>query len=296
MERVLIVEDSEMQARFLMSLLQQSYRVEICTKPEEALVHVRRFKPCLILMDIVMPEINGFELLAIMKKEKDLNGIPVILISGLSDVGDEKRGLDLGAVDYIVKPYSADIVMARVRTHVRIFTLQRSLEELMRMDALTGIFNRRYVEDCVQDQLAGAAADSTYYSLGIIDVDYFKKYNDHYGHLGGDAALRVVAQTAGNCLTKKGSFIARYGGEEFLFGLRGADPMESLKVAEEMRKKIMAAQIQHARSTVAPVITVSIGGLSGIPKNGEELKAWIDKADSLLYKAKAAGRNRVFWE
>lgn len=296
MEKILIVDDSAVQAKVLQGLLEGEYQVMTCNQPLDTMAKAWQFEPCLILLDIIMPQISGFDVLRSLKSQESTKDIPVILISSMSDVGHEKQGLDLGAVDYIVKPYSEEIVKARVRTHVRIYVLQRSMEQLMQTDALTGVYNRRYVDDVCHKAWQRAMDKGERFSLGLLDVDYFKKYNDQYGHLQGDDALRDVALCMTQCLGAAGQFVARYGGEEFLFGMESLNGAESQALGQGVRSAIEGLQIPHEASLVGPVVTASIGGITRVPQPGETLEGWLRQVDGLLYRAKSQGRNQVVWQ
>ena len=295
MERILIIDDSVVQSQFLKSILEDEYVVEVCNYGLKSIEHAKQFRPMLILLDIIMPEISGFELLIRLKLQHELKDVPIILISGMSDVGHEEQGLKMGAVDYIVKPYSKEIVKARVKTHIRIYNLQRSMEEVMRMDPLTGVFNRRYLDERCELAWMCCMKNQQPFSMGMIDVDYFKKYNDTYGHLGGDAILRIVAQTAKGCLESSDeNFVARYGGEEFLFVMPNMPLAPAKNMGDTICNGISALKITH-KEAPEKILTLSIGGITKVPQIGETLQTWIERVDNLLYQAKNNGKNCVIW-
>lgn len=294
MESILVVDDSLVQGMALRNILEQEYHVEICRSGEEALEKAPALLPSLILLDVIMQGMNGFETLVRLKELSATQNIPVILITSLSDVGNEEKGLSLGAVDYIVKPFNPSIVQARVRTHTQLYSYRRTFEALAMIDGMTGIPNRRYYEKQSKAEWFRAMRDQRPLSIGLMDVDFFKQYNDLYGHPNGDEALIRVAHILAGSLHRSSDFSARYGGEEFIFLLPNT-PIESAKqIAGEICRKIEALHIPHEGSKHS-VLTVSIGGVTVIPSKDQDFVDCVQTVDKMLYRAKESGRNMVIW-
>lgn len=295
MEDILIIDDSLVQASVLKNILKEDYRVEICPSGRHG-VQVAQEQPfSLILLDVIMPGWDGFEVLAQLKQKEGSRDIPVILITSLSDVGNEEKGLRLGAVDYIVKPFNAHIVKARVHTHTQLYAYRRTFADLALLDGLTGIPNRRnYDERCLREW-GRAAREGGTLSIGLIDIDYFKQYNDRYGHPKGDEVLREVARAIAGRLHPAVDFAGRYGGEEFVFLLPDTSWAHSVGVAEEIRAGVEALRIPHTGSGVSEYVTVSIGGMTAAPGPGDQYEAAFQLVDGMLYRAKNCGRNQVVW-
>lgn len=296
MEKILIIDDSLVQAHSLKGILEPQYQVEVCVDSVMGVGRAEEIQPALILLDVVMPKLDGFEVLKALKESAVAGGVPVILITSLSDVGNEEKGLTLGAVDYIVKPFNAGIVRARVRTHTELYAYRRAADQLARVDGLTGIHNRRYADERGREEWFRAMRQGESISIGMLDIDHFKQYNDRYGHPAGDCALRAVAQSLTGVLRRASEFAARSGGEEFLFVMADDSAFQGAALAERIRRAVEALAIPHEGSATGRVLTVSVGGITHAPKIGDSLELWLERADKLLYQAKAGGRNRVVWD
>ena len=294
MESILIVDDSLLQATALKNILEEEYHIYTCRSGEEAIKEAEVLLPSLILLDIVMKGIDGFETLIRLKKQASTKNIPVILISSLTDMGNEEKGLNLGAVDYIVKPFNASIVRARVRTHTQLYSFRRTFETLAMIDGLTGIPNRRYYDDQSSVEWFRAMHDKQPLSVGLLDVDYFKQFNDLYGHPKGDDVLVEVAHSITDCLHCPRGFAARYGGEEFIFLLPNTPGFYGEKSAWRICRKIEALRIPH-QGAPGSVLTVSIGGITVVPSEEKNYVDYVQIVDNMLYRAKNGGRNTVVW-
>jgi diguanylate cyclase (GGDEF)-like protein len=219
----------------------------------------------------------------------------VIFVSALDRPEDEEHGLDLGAVDYITKPFHPSIVRKRVRNHLQSEHHRRLLEKLAMIDSLTEIANRRRYDEALDNEWRRCLRDQSPLSLAIIDVDHFKNYNDRLGHAAGDIVLHQIAQTLNHLVQRPGDLAARYGGEEFVLLLPGTDQEDAKQLGEKLRTMIEDLALPHPDSPVAPVITVSIGGVSQIPDQAQLDPHFFADADAALYAAKKQGRNRVIW-
>jgi len=289
---VLIVDDEISNLRVLTHILSQDYTIYTAKNGENALQKAARYRPDIILLDIVMPGIDGYQVLAELKKTAATEKIPVIIVTGLSSVEDEQRGLSLNAADYISKPFSSMIVRLRVRNQVQIVNQLRTIERLSMLDQLTGVPNRRSFDERIEAEWKRAAREHSPTSILVMDIDRFKNYNDTYGHQQGDAALREIAGVLSRSLKRPSDFVSRWGGEEFVALLPGTPLDGAMEIAEGMRRDVEAAEIAHGDGSVSKV-TISIGVNTQVPAQSSLIDPFISAADKALYGAKAAGRNKV---
>jgi diguanylate cyclase (GGDEF)-like protein len=293
--RILAVDDEKANLLVLNHILAE-YTIVTAASGTEALERVAADKPDLILLDIIMPGIDGFEVLKRLKENEETAAIPVIIITGLSSDDDEEKGLLLGAVDYITKPFKNHIVQARVRTHIQIVRQMRTIEQLGLIDPLTGIANRRSFDDRIALEWRRAHREHKPLSFMMMDVDKFKVYNDTYGHPQGDALLRELAKIFAAAAKRAADLACRLGGEEFGVLLPETDMDAALQTAEKIRLSVEALRVptkaegQDGSLTQA---TISIGVVSMIPDDSMPAADFIAWADKRLYAAKAGGRNRV---
>lgn len=292
--RILIVDDEKINLKVLADLLKDEYTPVLAKSGEQALQHAfGDFPPDLVLLDVVMPQMGGYEIIRHLKDTDKTKNIPVIFVTALKSIEDEEYGFKLGAVDYITKPFSSPIVKMRVRNHLRIVHQYKLLDQLAHLDGLTEISNRRRFDEVFQKEWARSARNKTPFSVAMVDVDFFKQYNDHYGHAMGDIALQKIAKALGHVLRRPADLIARYGGEEFVLLLPETDAAAAKVVAERGLEVITELNIPHRFSTAADTVTVSIG-VTTIHRNEEILpQAFLEAADQNLYQAKKSGRNRV---
>ncbi len=296
-DTILVVDDERGNRAILTELLGDVHKLILAKNGVQALALAREHLPDLILLDVLMPEMDGHQLIRLLKQDDASRHIPVIFISALDSVMDEEVGLELGAVDYIAKPFHPAIVKARVRNHLQAYRQRQMLERLANIDALTGIPNRRHFEESLANEVRRCARAEVSLSLVMVDVDYFKKFNDHYGHGAGDLILRKIAETIQKVLNRPGDFVARYGGEEFVLILPGSDVRGGKRVTEKIRAAVEALGVQHACSKVSEWITVSLGGATVVSTlNQAEVDGLLIMADRRLYEAKNQGRNCVVWD
>lgn len=294
MEKVLIVDDSVVQAAQLKSILDDEYDITIAQTAEDGLRRASSEDFSLILLDVVMPGMDGFTLLKKLKEEIVTQNVPVILITSLSDALNEQHGLVLGAVDYIVKPFNSLIVQARVNTHIKLYQYRRQIEQQSMTDQLTGIANRRRYEQYSLTKWNEAIRLHVPFSICMFDIDRFKVYNDTFGHPAGDKVIASVAQAAASHLQRSTDFLARYGGEEFVALSLGDRSEQIFAHLKKIRQAVEDLHIPHDPS-VSPWVTVSIGGVTVIPEMGSSFDFYLKIADTMLYDAKKKGRNRVVW-
>lgn len=292
--RILIVDDEKMNLKVLADLLREDYAPVLARDGEQALQHaLGELPPDLILLDVVMPHMGGYEVIKRLKENDRTKNIPVIFVTSLDSVVDEEHGLKLGAVDYITKPFSPPIVKIRVHNHLRIVHQYKLLDQLAYLDGLTEISNRRRFEEYFQREWTRSARSSTPFSLAMVDVDFFKSYNDHYGHAMGDRALQKIAKALDSALMRPADLIARYGGEEFVLMLPETDAFAAKGVAERALQKIAELNIPHEYSQAADHITVSLGLVTTQIEDSLTPQIFVATADKNLYLAKENGRNRV---
>ncbi|MCI8648337.1 MAG: diguanylate cyclase [Firmicutes bacterium] len=294
MEKILIVDDSAVQAAQLKNILADEYEVAVSNTAEDGLRRAGSEEFSLILMDVVMPKMDGFTLLKKLQEETITQSLPVILITSLSDVKNERRGLILGAVDYITKPFDPLIVKARVNTHVKLYQYRRQVELQSMTDQLTGIANRRKYEQYSITKWNEAIRLQVPFSVCMFDIDRFKVYNDTFGHPAGDKVITAVAQTAASYLQRSTDFLARYGGEEFVAFLLGGSSTQVFEHLKKIRQAIEDLHIPHDPSA-SEWVTVSIGGVTVIPERESSYDFYLKIADTMLYDAKKSGRNMVVW-
>jgi diguanylate cyclase (GGDEF)-like protein len=292
-QRILIVEDVKLNAQILVNALKDTYDLRVAHNGVEALAMVREEMPDLILLDIIMPEMDGYEVCARLQSDPNTRDIPILFLTALEGDQNEAYGIELGAMDYIRKPFNVPIVKAKIRNHLELKRYKDILKRDSRIDGLTRIPNRRRFDEAYVEERDRARRTKTPLAVLMIDLDRFKLYNDAYGHLQGDDVLRLVAQTLYHALHRPGDLVARWGGEEFVVLLPQTDLEGAVIVAERLRKAVWELEIPHESSPVAKVLTVSIGvaaSKAGPPWSYDMLLQWADEA---VYRAKAEGRNKV---
>lgn len=294
MEKILIVDDSTVQASQLKSILDDDYDVTVAHTAEEGLNYARNEDWSLILLDIVMPGMDGFMLLKRLQEEIITRSVPVILITSLSDIENQQRGFTLGAVDYIIKPFHPLIVQARVNTHVKLYGYRRQVEQQSMTDQLTGIANRRRYELYSAAKWEEMARLRLPFSICMFDIDNFKIYNDTFGHPAGDKVIASVADILSSSLRRATDFVARYGGEEFVAIIVGVEAKKAFEHVKQIVQKVEELHIPQNPS-VSEWITVSSGGITAVPHGGDNYSEYLKIADAMLYDAKKYGRNRVVW-
>lgn len=293
---LLIVDDEKHNRTLLTELLQDDYQIILAKNGVQALKKARERSPDLILLDVLMPEMDGLAVIRALKAGDATRHIPVIFVSALDSILDEERGLELGAVDYITKPFHPPIVRVRVRNHLQSVHQRRLLEQLAMIDSLTEIPNRRRYAEVYKLEWRRCLRNSKALSLIIVDVDHFKIYNDTYGHAAGDLVLKRVAKAIQSALKRPADFVARYGGEEFVVVLPEIDAEFAQQVAEAIRAAVQALVIAFPESATSPWVTVSLGGASWLPRHNEVDTELFGRADHCLYDAKRSGRNQVRWD
>ncbi|MGA7937833.1 MAG: diguanylate cyclase [Kovacikia sp.] len=308
---VLIVDDNSTNLLVLSQTLKEvGLKVRVSMDGESALEQVDEEIPELILLDVQMPRIDGFETCKRLKSNPLTRDIPVIFITANNSTENIVKGLSLGAVDYIVKPFQKEEVLARVQVHLRMRLLAQKVQEqavalqianqqlecLANLDGLTQVANRRRFDEQLDLEWKRLAREPAPLSLILCDIDYFKRYNDFYGHQAGDTCLKQVAKAIERSLKRPHDFVARYGGEEFVVILPNTNFEGASHVAELIQENVDRLNINHAQSTVATHITLSLGISSTVPTNDISVNFLVASADKALYEAKRRGRNNFHLE
>lgn len=295
--KILLVDDQTIILKSLASILKDEYNILVSKSGNKAIEIAKKIKDLdLILLDISMPEMSGYEVCKVLKSNKETKDIPIIFVTANERSTDEEKGFMLGAADYIIKPFKPSVVKIRVRNQIQSKKYLEMLKELAYEDSLTGLANRRTYEELLGKVWNQCAREKQFMSFIMLDIDYFKKYNDNYGHGAGDECLRKVSMALHQMVKRPLDIIARYGGEEIAVILHNADRDYAKVLTENMVKKIRELNILHEYSEVASHVTVSAGCATIIPENKDSCELIAKFADEALYEAKTSGKNRcVIW-
>lgn len=291
--KLLVVDDQPINIQVMYQAFGGDYQVFMATSGAQALTICKNNPPDLILLDVVMPGMDGFEVCVQLKADEATKHIPVMFVTAHTDAAQETHGLSVGAVDFIAKPVNPDVVRARVKTQLTLKFQSDLLRQLVFLDGLSGVFNRRYFDQQLATEWARSARNNSPLSLILLDVDFFKLYNDRYGHQAGDDALRTIAVTLKSCLRRPADLVARYGGEEFACILPETSHEDALAMAQELERRVRRLSIPHESSSVDKVVTISAGIATRESDALGDAQGLIGLADSLLYRAKKTGRGRV---
>ena len=290
--RILIVDDAMENIQILHQALQNEHDVLFAMNGAKALDIAKHQLPDLILLDAMMPDMDGYAVCAQLRASSVTCDIPIIFVTALDSPEDETRALDAGAADFISKPVNAAVVRARVRTQLTVKRQSDALRELTLTDGLTGVSNRRAFDETVANEWRRCARAQVPMALIMVDIDQFKNFNDAYGHQAGDACLQQIAGAMRRAARRPQDLVARYGGEEFAILLPQEDLDGAVAVARKLLDEVSLLSIPHAHSIVTPWVSVSMGLASVTPSERDDWTALVRSADALLYRAKSEGRNR----
>lgn len=305
---ILVVDDTPGNIDVLKEVLKRDYTVRPALDGATALkIASADPKPDLILLDIMMQGMDGYEVMRRLRADGNTREIPVIFVTAVSGIESELKGFELGAVDYITKPFSPAIVRARVSTHMELHDARKKLEKqnqdlkaqtdllerVVHLDSLTNISNRRHFDKMLEIEWSLALRNKTPLSVIVADIDYFKGFNDCYGHIEGDQCLCLVAQCLSSLLQRPTDMVARYGGEEFVAILPVTDIKGTMLLAENWREGVEKLRIPHASSGVADHVTISAGYATLVPARDLVPYYLVGVADEMMYRAKENGRNLI---
>jgi len=296
---ILIVDDVEDNLEILGDLLSfDGYNVQTALSGEEALMKVQESHPDLILLDILMPGMDGFEVCTQLKADENTKDIPVVFVSSMTDIDSKINGFKVGGVDYINKPFQHAEILVRVNTHITMLRLRKHLEEknaelerLANTDYLTNLYNRRRFFQAAEEEFAGSVSSGKPISITVIDLDFFKRVNDMHGHLVGDRVLIHVAKLI-RLQCRVSDVAARYGGEEFVILHPSISRHDAYLIVERIRKGVEATPFFREGDEIG--VTLSAGVVDTIVcKDCMRIDDVLARADEALYRAKDAGRNQV---
>lgn len=289
---ILVVDDMTTTLLLLHDLLKDTYEVKIAKSGTKALEILESPNDIdLILLDIEMPDINGYDVCKRIKNNETIKNIPIIFITGRTSQEDEEYGLNLGAIDYITKPFNKAIVKLRIKNYLDLKIKNDMLEKLSMYDGLTNIRNRRFFDETFEKTFNEIKRDKKSLAVLMIDIDFFKPYNDNYGHGQGDETLRKVAKALEKTIKRASDFVARYGGEEFVILLKDINKDGVEAVANNLLNAVRELKITHEFSKIENYVTISIGA-SFYNSNSDVTKLeLLLKADETLYNVKNSGRN-----
>ena len=290
---LMVVDDENINIAILSQILTPEYELITAMNGQDALKRAEENRPDLILLDIVMPDMSGFDVLRKLKSTSAAKEIPVIIITGRNNTDDEEKSFLLGAVDYMTKPFNNTIVMSRVKTQLMIVNQEQIIEHLNLVDPLTGLSNRRSFDRHLDMEWKRAVREQKPVSLLIVDIDRFKSYNDAYGHVQGDELLKAVAVVLMKSARRPADLTARISGAEFAAVLPDTSWESALLMAENIRKSIKATVLPTIDGKTQTSVTASIGLVTKTPHINDKLSDFFGLADDSMHEAKRAGRDRI---
>ncbi len=291
--KVLLVDDQPLTLMFAAAELEDMCQPILAHDGEEALRLARSEQPVLILLGVRMPGMDGFEVCRRLKSDARTAHITVIFLTAADEESDETRGLDLGAIDYIGKPFRPPILRARVRNQLLSQRQRQQLERIAQIDALTGIANRRCFDERLLTEWEQHRTGGQPLGLLLLDIDHFKRYNDSLGHARGDQALQQVAAALARQMRREGDLVVRYGGEEFACILPRTDMQGVVQIGQRVCDAVRSLHLPHPDSSAGPWMSVSVGAWSVMPAADAMPGSLLEQADRCLYRAKAAGRDQL---
>jgi two-component system, chemotaxis family, response regulator WspR len=313
---VLLIDDQVMVGEAVRRALlaEPEIKFHYCADPTAAIAAARELKPTVILQDLVMPQVNGLDLVRQYREDPAIKGIPIIVLSTKEEPTVKSDAFKAGADDYLVKLPDRVELIARIRYHSMAYVGQiqrdeahralresqqqllernQELQRLTNVDGLTGLSNRRYFNEYLEAEWKRAVRTQRPLSILMIDVDHFKQYNDTYGHIAGDEVLKKISHAMKDHFKRSTDLTARFGGEEFVIILSDTPPSSALYLGNNICQAVESLNIPHIASSVGKYLTISVGGATVIPQSRDTFSRLVDAADKALYEAKRAGRNRA---
>ncbi len=298
MGKILIVDDSRLIAHVAKTMLtKRGHEIIVAQDGKAGLEAAKSEKPDIILLDVIMPIMDGYEVCEHLKEDDSTKEIPIIMVTSQAEAADKVKGLELGALDYVTKPFDEAELIARVNIHLRLRELyeavqeqNRQLQKMANRDGLTGLYNHRYFHEQLSQDFLRAKRYNENLSCVLFDIDFFKKFNDTYGHQTGDIVLKALASVVQRA-TRESDLSARYGGEEFALILYHTDGPAAYEMAERLRTMVESHEVQDNGNVLR--VTISLGVATFPHERIHDSKELVDFADQALYKAKDNGRNRV---
>jgi diguanylate cyclase (GGDEF)-like protein len=288
---LLIDDDADVHRLVKARLRHEAVELQTASSGPEGLEHCRKSPPSAVLLDLDMPVMDGFSVLRSLKNDRITDNVPVIVISGMNDCGDKVTAFDLGAADYVVKPFDFAELRARLRAALRMNRLLKLLADRAELDGLTGLsnrasFDRRFAAEVAENERYGRPL-----TLAMLDIDFFKKVNDQFGHQGGDEVLTVFASLVQR-MCRASDVPCRFGGEEFALILTETGPQDALVLLDRIRIALQDTVFpRHPEHRVT--VSAGVAGFTASPSAGKGVAEWIAAADKALYAAKHGGRNRI---
>jgi len=292
---LLVVDDEPTNIQVLSEALRGDFSVYFALNGENALRAAGEKRVDLILLDVELPGMDGFEVLQRLKGDAATRDIPVIFVTSRDDIEDETRGLAMGAVDYVSKPFRPAVVRARINTHLALKRQRELLAKHALIDGLTEIGNRRQFDIALGQRWRAAMRSNAPIGLVMVDIDYFKDYNDNYGHAVGDRCLKAIAACLAASFSRADDVVTRFGGEEFAIIANAEEGDSFRRHLQRLLVAVNALHIRHAFSAAADHVTVSAGAVRIQPGQGGSARDLVQSADELLYRAKNEGRNRCWF-
>ena len=292
-ETILVIDDQTNNIMALTHILSEDYTVLASKSGEAGLEIARNQRPDLILLDILMPGIDGYEVIKQLKHDNRTHNIPVIFISGLNSADDELKGLNYGAADYIGKPFTPAIVHLRVSNQIKMMSYIKRIEKFSMTDSLTDLPNRAAIETHLDNTYQKQGQSRANLSVFLIDIDNFKNFNDNYGHLHGDYVLKQVAAVLRKSFQRTTDFVGRWGGEEFIAVVEGGTPEDNLAIAAIVRENMQRFSTLKKEQVFGENVTLSMGIHCEVPTHLAAIKDYIEKSDQAMYVAKRTGKDRA---
>mgnify|MGYP001130313306 CR=1 FL=1 len=291
---VLIVDDELMSRTLLASILEPYFGYEVVQSGKEALDNCTQSQPDLILLDMNMPDMNGLDLCRMLKADSALSSIPVIFVTATMDIESENACWSVGASDYVVKPVTASTLVHRIKNHLQNKLRTELLQKMTFKDQLTGLFNRLYLSNEIPRLIKQIARDNALISVVMIDIDFFKDYNDRYGHIQGDVCLENIASILNVSAKRPFDAAIRFGGEEFLLILPYTDRKGAQSIANALVKNVYDMALPHADG-IDGRVTISAGYATGEAREFLDMGVitLVEHADIYLFEAKEQGKNRA---